>query len=225
MAWTYKPLTREEEKALILKAQDGCEESHNRLFEGHFPWWLKACRQYETFTKSSNLHGSERRYTYETDELLSICFMQMRRAVELFDTKREIRFLTFCGSNVWRWFRTYERTEFRPIAFFENDFFDGTKHTEDTTKTVDDKDTDGHRKQVLKKAMRKTLTGRDVVIIEMRYFQDPPATLEQVGEKLGISKERVRQLQTRCFHYLRHQLNNTTEGQRIVTDFLAEASQ
>jgi RNA polymerase sigma-32 factor len=44
---------------------------------------------------------------------------------------------------------------------------------------------------------RKTLTGKERIIFDQRLMADPPATLQEVGEKFDISRERVRQIQAR----------------------------
>lgn len=52
----------------------------------------------------------------------------------------------------------------------------------------------------------KSLTERERVIILSRRLSDPPLTLEDVGKKIGISKERVRQLEIRALRKMRYQL-------------------
>lgn len=52
------------------------------------------------------------------------------------------------------------------------------------------------------------LTGRELEIIKLRYGIDggDPLSLPQVGERLGISGERVRQVETRAFTLLRQHM-------------------
>jgi len=56
------------------------------------------------------------------------------------------------------------------------------------------------------------LPDREQEIIVATQLQDPPATLEVLGTRFGISKERVRQLRERGFERLR-----TTMGQRDLS--------
>lgn len=49
----------------------------------------------------------------------------------------------------------------------------------------------------------KDLTEREQMIITERMLQDDRATLEQLGERLGITKERVRQIESKAFQKLR----------------------
>ena len=48
------------------------------------------------------------------------------------------------------------------------------------------------------------LTPREVAIIKARRLSEPPLTLEELATKYKISRERVRQLELKAFHKLRH---------------------
>ena len=51
-----------------------------------------------------------------------------------------------------------------------------------------------------------TLADRDRRIFTLRWMRDDPLTLQEVGEKLGITRERVRQLEARIINNLREHL-------------------
>ncbi len=42
------------------------------------------------------------------------------------------------------------------------------------------------------------LNDRERIIVRARRLQDDPTTLDSLGEQLGISRERVRQIETRA---------------------------
>jgi RNA polymerase sigma-32 factor len=63
-----------------------------------------------------------------------------------------------------------------------------------------------------------TLAERDRKIFTMRWMKDDALTLQQVGEKLGITRERVRQLEARIIKNLREYLEK--EG-RSASDFFS----
>ena len=59
----------------------------------------------------------------------------------------------------------------------------------------------GDRHELLAGAMAG-LTERERDIIEARRLQDEPATLEELSQKFGVSRERVRQIEVRAFEKL-----------------------
>src|SRR5476649_2929603 len=61
----------------------------------------------------------------------------------------------------------------------------------------------GDRHDLLSNAM-STLTERERDIIQARRLQEDPATLEELSQKFGVSRERVRQIEVRAFEKLQH---------------------
>ena len=59
----------------------------------------------------------------------------------------------------------------------------------------------GDRHEMLSGALG-TLTTRERDIIQARRLQDEPATLEELSQKYGVSRERVRQIEVRAFEKL-----------------------
>ncbi|MCK5076528.1 MAG: RNA polymerase subunit sigma, partial [Calditrichia bacterium] len=53
----------------------------------------------------------------------------------------------------------------------------------------------------------KTLTPREELIIRLYFgiYQDRPFNLEEIGERLKLTRERVRQIKERALKRLRHQ--------------------
>ncbi|MCP4350256.1 MAG: sigma-70 family RNA polymerase sigma factor [Desulfobacterales bacterium] len=50
---------------------------------------------------------------------------------------------------------------------------------------------------------RKKLTKRELEIFDMRIFSDAPATLQEIGDRYGISRERVRQVEKNIINKMR----------------------
>lgn len=55
---------------------------------------------------------------------------------------------------------------------------------------------------------RETLKGKDIQIFDERLVAEEPLTLQELGDKFGISRERVRQLEARLTGRLREYLRN-----------------
>ena len=59
---------------------------------------------------------------------------------------------------------------------------------------------------------RETLKGKDLEIFDLRLAaQDEPLTLQELGDKFGVSRERVRQLEARLVGKLRLHLRDEIE--------------
>ncbi len=65
---------------------------------------------------------------------------------------------------------------------------------------------DSERRELWLRSALTTLSDRELRIIHERRLQDEGATLEALGAKLGISKERVRQIEGRALEKLRDAL-------------------
>jgi RNA polymerase sigma-32 factor len=70
-------------------------------------------------------------------------------------------------------------------------------------------DIDGQRRSHWLNRALSALNERELRIVSERRLTDEGATLESLGEKLGISKERVRQIETRALEKLRIELVRT----------------
>jgi RNA polymerase sigma-32 factor len=66
----------------------------------------------------------------------------------------------------------------------------------------------GERHNLLSDA-RGELSERERDIIEARRLRDDPATLEELSQKYGVSRERVRQIEVRAFEKLQQQMKAT----------------
>jgi RNA polymerase sigma-32 factor len=70
---------------------------------------------------------------------------------------------------------------------------------------------EGEMQQIVKEKLadfRTTLKGKDIQIFDERLVAEDPLTLQELGDKFGISRERVRQLEARLTGRLREYLKN-----------------
>jgi RNA polymerase sigma-32 factor len=71
----------------------------------------------------------------------------------------------------------------------------------------------GERHDLLSVALGE-LTERERDIIEARRLRDEPQTLEELSQKYGVSRERVRQIEVRAFEKLQHQMKRALAEKR-----------
>jgi len=71
----------------------------------------------------------------------------------------------------------------------------------------------GERHDLLTGALGE-LTDREREIIQARRLQDDPATLEELSQKYGVSRERVRQIEVRAFEKLQAQMKRALVEKR-----------
>ena len=73
----------------------------------------------------------------------------------------------------------------------------------------------GERHDLLTNAMSE-LSERERDIIQARRLQDEPATLEELSQKYGVSRERVRQIEVRAFEKLQQQMKRSLAEKHAV---------
>ena len=71
---------------------------------------------------------------------------------------------------------------------------------------------DGDRRIVWLREALGVLTERELRIVRERRLEEDASTLEALGSRLGISKERVRQIENRAMEKLRRALSDRTEA-------------
>jgi RNA polymerase sigma-32 factor len=76
-----------------------------------------------------------------------------------------------------------------------------TDDTADQESRLAEREEMGDRHDLLVQAL-DTLTERERDIIQARRLQEDPATLEELSQKYGVSRERVRQIEVRAFEKL-----------------------
>jgi RNA polymerase sigma factor (sigma-70 family) len=140
------------------------------------------------------------------DELVSDGNMSLIRAVEKFDYARGNKFSTYAS---WAIMKNYARSI--PDEHVQRDRF-VTGHEEMFEATADERSTEHEHESQLRQMrdsiarILEKLDERERSIIVSRFGLDEagePHTLEQVGNELGVTKERVRQLEVRAMDKLR----------------------
>lgn len=149
-----------------------------------------------------------KRHSAQTDnffELLSDGNMSLMRAVEKFDYARGNKFSTYASWAIMKNFARSipeEKTRKERYVTGREELFDAAPDTRtDEAELITSAEQASYRVNRL----LEHLTPRDREIVRLRAGLDgsEPKTLEQIGQHLGITKERVRQLNVRIMKQLR----------------------
>jgi RNA polymerase sigma-32 factor len=215
----------------LMKAADKFDPDRGVRFSTYAVWWIKASIQDYVMRNWSMVR------TGSTSSQKAL-FFNMRRVQARIEREAEAEGRTLAGHEL----RAAVATELGvPVADVEmmEGRLSGSDYSLNATQSSDDEgrewievleddatqaaeavefnhDTDTLRQWLL--TALSALNDRERFIVRERKLRDEPRTLESLGEELGLSKERVRQLEAAAFTKMRRNL----EGQsREVAHFLA----
>jgi RNA polymerase primary sigma factor len=199
----FPPLSREDEHALAVRARGGDPEARQRLVRHNLAFAVAVARR-------------QRRGSVRLDDLIQEGNVGLMRAVERFDPHAGTRFCTYA---VW-WIRAYigkylkeARSAVRPQSgtVAQPDLSLDEVHDEEGGRSLVDILEDGApgpeerylaaerdrelRATVGKVRRRIGKVGWDIVY--SRLGEDQPQTLDAIGKRWGVSRERVRQIEFR----------------------------
>jgi RNA polymerase sigma-32 factor len=90
---------------------------------------------------------------------------------------------------------------------------------------VDDQIADQEAKSILHDKLmlfREQLKGKEAVIFDQRLLTEDPMTLQEIGDKFGISRERVRQIESRLKKKLKAYLEEEIEDIELLQESMVE---
>jgi RNA polymerase primary sigma factor/RNA polymerase sigma factor len=149
----------------------------------------------------SNYHG------VEFTDLVSEGSMALLRATEKFDCARRIKFSTYAYRSIFKAFFRAAKLSYRyrnrypiPLDIIpEKSNYLEVKRVQNHLEWVDEV-------QTIVEDNLAELTAIEMSIVAMRFGLDDrqePMTLKEVGERLGLTKERIRQIQNKALKKLR----------------------
>ena len=211
----FPPLSRAEEHALALRARAGDVEAKQKLVRHNLAFVLVIARK-------------QRRGSVRLDDVIQEGNLGLLRAVDKFDPHAGTRFLTYAA---W-WIRAYigkylkeARSTVRPRSgtVAQNDVsLDGSPCEEGEVPSLErvadeapgpeatylSAETTREVRGLLRRARgRIGELGWDIV--RERLEQDSPLTLQELGRRWGVSRERVRQVEVATRRLLRRQLEES----------------
>jgi RNA polymerase primary sigma factor len=216
------PLSREEERALAVRARAGDAAARDGLVRRHLPLVVAFARK-------------QARGGVRLDELVQEGNLGLLRAVEKYDPRAGTRFATYAlwwiRAYVWRYLKL-ARSAVRPrsgsVAFADlsldsplGEDADATylDRIEDDAPAPDARYAEAEGGAQLRNKLdkvRRRLGELGWDIVRSRLQQDPPDTLEAIGKRWGVSRERVRQVELQTKQFLRGYLQPVEDGRRAA---------
>jgi RNA polymerase sigma factor (sigma-70 family) len=230
----HRQLTREQEYELSRQAKKGDGEARRILAVSNLPFVVAVAKKFAN--RGARL-----------DDLIQEGNIGLMKAIEHFDPKKNVRFATYA---VW-WIRAYitrylkdNRSQVRggeaergimsdlsldaPLdAEGDSTFLD---RIEDVGPGPQDaylsREQDDRVQEALAK-VRKRIGALGWDILQERLTQDKPRTLEELGARWGVSRERVRQVELKTKSFLARYLsafNQDSELEHPEPDEIADAA-
>ena len=220
-------LTREQEYALARRAHKGDERARETLAECNLAFVVSVAKKFA--------HRGAR-----LDDLVQEGNVGLMKAIEHFDPKKNVRFATYA---VW-WIRAYitrylkdNRSQVRggesergsmvdfslDVTIDEDGETTFLERLEEPSAGPQDtfigKEQDEEVQAALAK-VKKRIGDLGWDIVQERLTQDKPRTLEELGQRWGVSRERVRQVELKTKHFLARYLSafNQDQEQDLAAD-------
>jgi RNA polymerase primary sigma factor len=224
----HKQLTREEEYELSRRVKKGDQTAVRILAQANLPFVVAVARKFAS--RSGRL-----------DDLIQEGNVGLMKAIEHFDSKKNVRFATYA---VW-WIRAYitrylkdnrshvrggehERASMSDFSLDAplDDEADATylDRLEDAGPTPDATYFSLERDEEVSRALlrvKRRLGDLGWDILQERLTQDKPRTLEELGERWGVSRERVRQVELKTKTFLARYLEAFNSDREFVDHDLA----
>ncbi|MBI3184869.1 MAG: sigma-70 family RNA polymerase sigma factor [Myxococcales bacterium] len=223
-----RQLTREEEYELSRRARSGDEEARRTLAECNLAFVVAVAKKYAS--RGARL-----------DDLVQEGNVGLMKAIEHFDPKKNVRFATYA---VW-WIRAYitrymkdSRSQVRGgegERASMTDFSLDVPVDEEGDTTYLDRLEDGgpgadetfisaeksEEVQQALKRVRKRIGDLGWDILQERLTQEKPRTLEELGKRWGVSRERVRQVELKTKSFLARYLAAFNQDAEPMADAAA----
>jgi RNA polymerase primary sigma factor len=226
----HQQLTREQEYELARRARKGDESARQTLASSNLAFVVAVAKKFAN--RGARL-----------DDLIQEGNVGLMKAIEHFDPKKNVRFATYA---VW-WIRAYitrylkdNRSQVRGGEAERGsmvDFsLDATIDEEGETTFLDriedsgpspqqvylSREQDTEIQEALAK-VRKRIGDLGWDILTERLTQDKPLTLEELGQRWGVSRERVRQVELKTKNFLERYLSAFNENEENFIDDQASA--
>jgi RNA polymerase primary sigma factor len=207
----YKPLSRVRESELLKKAQKNDMFARQEILESNLRFVFNVANKY----KGKGV---------PMEDLISEGNVGLVTAIDRFDEKKDVKFISYA---VW-WIKQSIQDCIKKNSYkneFE-EYADDSLSSNDKIKSSDEelskditnlsfvveeeisskKELDTNQKYIISKLLKK-LDDKGQYVMKAYYGIDQnPMTLEDIGDELGLSKERIRQIREKSLKFLRTEI-------------------
>ncbi|MBW2209650.1 MAG: sigma-70 family RNA polymerase sigma factor [Deltaproteobacteria bacterium] len=213
-------LDAETEREVAARWADGNQLAGARLIESSLPFVISIAREY-------------RRWGVPLEDLVQQGNLGLLKAASKFDPEKKCRLITYAAYWIRAEIRDYvvrsyrivrlgtTRTERRAMRAFRRKAFESPEALAEESGmpltrakqlwpllargdlSLDATVTDAPAAMAM-----ESLTAREQRIVEARILSEEPCTLQALGREMGVSKERIRQLEVRARQKLRDRLGH-----------------
>ena len=225
----HPQLTREQEYELSRRAKKGDEEARRILAVSNLAFVVAIAKKFAN--RGARL-----------DDLIQEGNVGLMKAIEHFDPKKNVRFATYA---VW-WIRAYitrylkdNRSQVRggeaerqSMVDFSLDAAIDDESESTYIERLEDPDAGPQEQYIAQEKdtevqealarVRKRIGDLGWAILQERLTQDKPRTLEELGQRWGVSRERVRQVELKTKTFLARYLSAFNQDQE--TELAADAA-
>jgi len=146
--------------------------------------------------KLANRYGNNN----NRDDLFQEGVLGVMKAAEKFDDNHQVKFLTYANYWIVHYMLRYLKKEQRYVP---TELEHMEQQSVEYLSLIEAKDVTDKALEVMKK---ENITDRDIDIIKSRYLTADPDTLQTLATKYGITRERVRQIETRWTNLIKNKL-------------------
>lgn len=205
----FNVLTKEEERELLVKAKNNNTKAKQKLIQSNLRFVFEIAKRYTG-------HG------VAIEDLISEGNFGLFKAIEKFDLAKDIRFSTYAIHWIKFYIKDIIKNHYatRVIEVSDeilNSNIKTNNHNEDddvvlvrdSISSEDIQETTNDLNDRLM-ALTNLLEPRERTIVRSYYglIGDRPKTLEEIGEELDLSKERIRQLRDKSLAFLKEAVVN-----------------